>query len=84
MSIKFITNEELYTQAIEPVARATSFVWIGTSDIKDLHVHQKGTVLSFLSVLDNLAKRKVVIQWLFNSHSGLLPGQIIYFTGVPV
>ena len=84
MSIKFITNEELYRQAIEPVARATSFVWIGTSDIKDLHVNQKGTVLSFLSVLDNLAKRKVVIQWSFNSHSGLLPGQIIYFTVVPV
>ena len=84
MSIKFITNEELYRQAIEPVARATSFVWIGTSDIKDLYVHQKGTVRSFLSVLDNLAKRKVVIQWSFKSHSGLLPGQIIYFTGVPV
>jgi hypothetical protein len=38
MSINFITNEQLYKQAIEPVARATSFVWIGTADIKDLHV----------------------------------------------
>ncbi len=28
MSINFITNEELYKQAIEPVAVATSFVWI--------------------------------------------------------
>ena len=70
MSIKFITNEELYKQAIEPVARATSFVWIGTSDIKDLHVHQKGAVQSFLAVLDSLAKRKVSIRLLHAKEPG--------------
>ena len=70
MSIKFITNEELYKQAIEPVARATSFVWIGTSDIKDLHVHQKGAVRSFLAVLDSLAKRKVSIRLLHAKEPG--------------
>jgi hypothetical protein len=70
MSIKFITNEQLYKQAIEPVARATSFVWIGTADIKDLHVHQKGTVHSFLAVLDSLAKRKVSIRLLHAKEPG--------------
>jgi hypothetical protein len=54
MSIHFVTNEQLYKQAIEPFANATSFVWTGTADIKDLHVHRKGNVPSFLSVLDNL------------------------------
>jgi phosphatidylserine/phosphatidylglycerophosphate/cardiolipin synthase-like enzyme len=52
MSTDFITNEQLYKQTIVPVAGAASFVWIGTADIKDLHVHHKGTVQSFLSVLD--------------------------------
>lgn len=71
MSIKFITNEELYKQAIEPVAKAASFVWIGTADIKDLHVHNKATVQSFLSVLDNLAKRKVAVRLLHAKEPGV-------------
>ncbi len=71
MSIKFITNEQLYNQAIEPIANAASFVWIGTADIKDLHVHHKGTVHSFLSVLDSLAKKKVAIRLLHAKEPGV-------------
>jgi hypothetical protein len=62
MSIGFITNEQLYDQVIVPVAKATSFVWIGTADIKDLHVHYKGTVQSFLGLLDSLVKKKIAIR----------------------
>ena len=64
MSLKFITNEELYSEVIEPVARASSFVWIGTADIKDVHVSHKGRVTSFLSVLNDISKRKVAIRLL--------------------
>jgi hypothetical protein len=71
MSITFITNEQLFKQAIEPVATATSFVWIGTADIKDLHVHHKGSVQSFLSVLDSLAKKKVAIRLLHAKDPGV-------------
>jgi hypothetical protein len=71
MSINFITNEQLYKQAIEPVASATSFLWIGTADIKDLHVHHKGTVQSFLSVLDSLAKKKIAIRLLHAKDPGV-------------
>ena len=70
MSLRFITDEQLYKQAIEPVARATSFVWIGTADIKDLHIHHKGTVQSFLSVLDSLARKKVSIRLLHAKEPG--------------
>jgi len=70
MSTNFITNEQLYKLAIEPVAKATSFVWIGTADIKDLHVHHKGTVQSFLSVLDSLLKRKISIRLLHAKEPG--------------
>jgi hypothetical protein len=71
LSINFITNEQLYKQAVEPVARADSFVWIGTADIKDLHVHHKGTVQSFLCVLDSLAKKKVAIRLLHAKEPGV-------------
>lgn len=64
MSIRFITNEKLYKQVIEPVACATSFVWIGTADIKDLHVQSRGSVHSFLSVLDGLVRKRVAIRLL--------------------
>jgi hypothetical protein len=71
MNLKFITNEELYKQAIEPVAGAVSWVWIGTADIKDLHVHFKGKVQSFLAVLDSLAKKKVSIRLLHAKEPGV-------------
>jgi len=70
MSTYFITNDQLYKQVIEPVASASSFVWIGTADIKDLHVHNKGTVQSFLSVLDQLAKKKIAIRLLHAKEPG--------------
>jgi len=71
MSITFITNEQLYKQVIESVASANSFVWIGTADIKDLHVHHKGSVQSFLSVLDSLVKKKVAIRLLHAKDPGV-------------
>jgi hypothetical protein len=70
MSINFITNEELYKQVIIPVANAASFVWIGTADIKDLHVHHKGGVQSFLAVLDSLLKKKIAIRLLHAKEPG--------------
>ncbi|MFC2088309.1 phospholipase D family protein [Calditrichota bacterium] len=71
MSFKFITNEQLYEQAIKPIASATSFVWIGTADIKDLHVHYKGRVNSFLVVLDSLIKKDVAIRLLHAKEPGV-------------
>lgn len=68
--IKFLTNEELYTEAIKPVAAASDFVWIGTADIKDLHVHHKNSVKSFLAVLDTLAQKKVAIRLLHAKEPG--------------
>jgi hypothetical protein len=70
LNIAFIKNEQLYKQVIEPVSNATSFVWIGTADIKDLHVCHKGKVQSFLSILDSLLKKKVAIRLLHAKEPG--------------
>ena len=70
MSTKYITNEQLYEQVIEPVLHATSFVWIGTADIKDLHVKLNGSVHSFLWVLDSLVQRRVAIRLLHAREPG--------------
>jgi phosphatidylserine/phosphatidylglycerophosphate/cardiolipin synthase-like enzyme len=71
MNTLFITNDQHYGHVVEPVSSATSFVWIGTADIKDLHVHHKNSVLSFLAVLDTLAKRKVAIRLLHAKDPGV-------------
>jgi len=71
MSTCFVTNEQLYHQVIEPVTRAKSFVWIGTADLKDLHVHHHGGVRSFLGVLQELVKRKVAIRLLHAKEPGV-------------
>ena len=71
MSIKFITNEELYKQVIEPIAKAKKFVWIGTADIKDLHVKHNGSVQSFLAVLNYLVKKNVAVRLLHAKEPGV-------------
>ena len=70
MSLHFITNEEIYEKVIIPVSLAKSFVWIGTADIKDMHVKHKGKVVSFLAVLNELIKNKVEIRLLHAKEPG--------------
>lgn len=67
---QFITNDDLYKKVIEPVSKALEFVWIGTADIKDLHVHQGSSTISFLGILDSLVKKKVAIRLLHAKEPG--------------
>lgn len=71
MSTIFLTNEQLYENVIVRVADAKEFIWIGTADLKDLHVKHKGFVSSFLSVLDCLAHKKVEIRLLHAKDPGI-------------
>ena len=70
MSIQFVKNSELFKQVIEPVSKACEFVWIGTADIKDLHVKHLGNTVSFLHVLDLLVKKGVAIRLLHAKEPG--------------
>lgn len=70
MSIKFITNSNLYTEVIDRIPKAKTFVWIGTADIKDLHVHKNKKVISFLSILKDLSRKNVEIRLLHAKEPG--------------
>jgi len=63
-------NEHLFKEAIEPITKANSFVWIGTADIKDMHIPSKGRVISFLSLLNDLCKKNVEIRLLHAKEPG--------------
>lgn len=70
MSIKFVSNLELYHNIVDLVSNAKDFVWIGTADIKDMHVKQKGKIVPFLEMLDSLIKHKVEIRLLHAKDPG--------------
>ena len=66
-----ITNEQHYKEVILLISKAKYFVWIGTADIKDLHVRHNGRIQSFLNVLNELVRRRVEIRLLHAKEPGV-------------
>jgi phosphatidylserine/phosphatidylglycerophosphate/cardiolipin synthase-like enzyme len=68
---EFITDRQIYERVLqEQVTKATDFVWIGTSDIKDLHVDSKGKMVPFLKVLSSLIKDHVSVRLIHAKEPG--------------
>jgi len=68
---EFITDRQIYERVLqERVPKASDFVWIGTSDIKDLHVEAKGRMVPFLKVLSELIKKQVSIRLIHAKEPG--------------
>jgi phosphatidylserine/phosphatidylglycerophosphate/cardiolipin synthase-like enzyme len=68
---QFITNREIYERVLqEQVPKARDFVWIGTSDIKDLHVDSNRRMVPFLEVLSGLIKKQVSIRLIHAKEPG--------------
>ena len=68
---EFITDRQIYKRVLlEEVPRAEDFLWIGTSDLKDLHVDKKGRMVPFLEVLSDLIKRQVSVRLIHAKEPG--------------
>ncbi len=68
---EFITDREIYTRVIQTaIPDAKEFVWLGTSDLKDLHVEKRGRMVPFLEVLSDLVERKVAVRLLHAKEPG--------------
>lgn len=61
MGNEFISGKDHYDKVIERVASVKKSFWIGTADIKDLHVKEGIKTKPFLGVLADLLKRGVEI-----------------------
>ena len=69
--IQLLFNKEIYTKVIQlAVPMATEFVWIATSDIKDMYVACSGQMKPFLYVLAELIKRKVEVRLMHAKEPG--------------
>ncbi len=68
---EFITGRQIYSRVIqERIPRAERFVWIGTSDIKDMYVEKSGSMVPFLEILASLAKKNVSIRLIHAKEPG--------------
>ena len=67
MAVEFISGKDHYDKVIARVASVRKSLWIGTADIKDLHVKAGNSSEPFLAVLAKLLK---------NPHSSATPTQM--------
>jgi len=68
---EFITDKEIYDRVIlEEIPAAKKFVWIATSDIKDLHVKKGRSMVPFLEVLSDLVDKNVLVRLIHAKEPG--------------
>lgn len=71
MLTKLIFDKDIYNEVILGIIpKAHKYLWIGTSDIKDLYVEMNGKMVSFLQVLSQLLQHKIEIRLLFAKEPG--------------
>ena len=68
--IRYIQNEQHYTEVISRVAAVKQSLWIGTADIKDLYVSRGGDGVPFLSTLADLLKKGVDVRLIHAKEPG--------------
>lgn len=68
---RFITDRLIYEQVIqEQVPKAAKFLWLATSDLKDLHVNRGRRMIPFLGVISELIANKVAVRLLHAKEPG--------------
>ncbi len=68
---RFITDSEIYREVLlAEVPRAKQFLWIGTSDLKDLHVEKGKRMVPFLEILSELLDQGVAVRLIHAKEPG--------------
>lgn len=69
--LQYITDRDIYDKVINGrIEKARKFVWIATSDLKDLHVHKAGGMVPFLEILSDLVGRRIEVRLLHAKEPG--------------
>lgn len=69
-SIKYIQNEQHYSDVLVHTLSVKSTLWIGTADIKDLFVKISDHTLPFLGLLAKIIEKKVDVRLLHAKEPG--------------
>ena len=70
MAVEFISGKDHYDKVVERVASVRKSLWIGTADIKNLHVKAGNSSEPFLAVLAKLLKRGVEVRLIHAKEPG--------------
>lgn len=68
--IQYITNDDHYNLVLSRVAAVRQTLWIGTADIKDLHVKCSTDTIPFLGVLAQLIRKRVEVRLIHAKEPG--------------
>ena len=68
--IPYISDMDHYKVVLEKVKEAKSLLWIGTADIKDLHVKSGLKTEPFLGIIANLVKKGVEVRLIHAKEPG--------------
>ena len=68
---QLLFDKEIYEKVIqEAIPKARKFIWIGTSDLKDMYISKSSRMIPFLELLSDLIKRKVSIRMIHAKEPG--------------
>ena len=68
---EFISDRQIYERVIlQAVPKTRQFLWLATSDLKDLHVDKGRRMVPFLEILADLAEKGVSIRLLHAREPG--------------
>lgn len=68
---EFITDEEIYRRVVCEIVNASrKFLWIATSDLKDMYVSKGRKMVPFLEVLSDLVERGVEVRMVHAKEPG--------------
>ena len=70
METQYIKDSDHYNKVLSKVASVKHTLWIGTADIKDLHVKVGSDSEPFLSVLDRLIRKGVSVRLIHAKEPG--------------
>ena len=69
--LEFIKDAEIYEKVIcESIPKARKFLWLATSNLKDMHVAKYGKMVPFLEILSDLVKKKIEVRLLYAKEPG--------------
>lgn len=68
--VKYIADQEHYTEVLERISKVKHHLWIGTADIKDLHMRKGNSSTPFLAIIDSLIKKGVEVRLIHAKEPG--------------
>ena len=68
--LNYISNSGHYNEVLSRVIHVKQSLWIGTADIKDLYIEEKGKAVPFLAVLAKLIKKGVAVRLIHAKEPG--------------